>query len=202
MTSQSDDNGIVYILTNDAMPGYIKIGMTSDLKQRLSNLDNTSIPLPFQCYYAAKVSNPRRIENRLHEAFGDRRTRKNREFFQIDPYRVKCALEMVAIEEIIMDDDTPSDVDSETCTKRPRFKFSMVGISENTILTYAKNSSITCTVLNNSEVQYENKTWSLSGLTSELQFRETGKRIAKQGPAYWLYDGKTLDEIRTINEKN
>ena len=34
--------GIVYCLTNAAMPDYIKIGQTVDLEQRLRQLDNTS----------------------------------------------------------------------------------------------------------------------------------------------------------------
>ena len=47
---------IVYILTNESMPGYIKIGRTeTSVPQRMSELDKTSMPLPFQCYYAARV---------------------------------------------------------------------------------------------------------------------------------------------------
>lgn len=49
--------GIVYILTNAAMPGYIKIGLTqqNDVALRVKQLDNTSLPLPFECYYSARV---------------------------------------------------------------------------------------------------------------------------------------------------
>ncbi len=37
---------IIYVLTNPAFEGYVKIGKTKDLKQRLRSLDNTSMPLP------------------------------------------------------------------------------------------------------------------------------------------------------------
>ena len=46
---------IVYILTNQSMPDTIKIGITDDLESRMKQLDNTSTPLPFECYYAVEV---------------------------------------------------------------------------------------------------------------------------------------------------
>ena len=49
-------SGIVYILTNEAMEGLIKIGKTNtSVEQRIKELDNTSLPLPFQCFYAGEV---------------------------------------------------------------------------------------------------------------------------------------------------
>ena len=39
---------IVYILTNESMPGTVKIGITDNLQRRIKkDLDNTSTPLPF-----------------------------------------------------------------------------------------------------------------------------------------------------------
>ena len=60
---------IVYILTNPAFPDYIKIGRTTNLKQRLLSLDSTSLPLPFECYYAAKVDDSKKVEKLLHQSF-------------------------------------------------------------------------------------------------------------------------------------
>jgi hypothetical protein len=42
---------IVCTLTNESMPGYIKIGRTgTSVEQRMRELDKTSTPLPFQRY--------------------------------------------------------------------------------------------------------------------------------------------------------
>ncbi|WP_192815192.1 GIY-YIG nuclease family protein, partial [Treponema pedis] len=51
------ENGIVYILSNPAMPGIYKIGITSrnDIKHRLKELYTTSVPVPFECEYACRV---------------------------------------------------------------------------------------------------------------------------------------------------
>ena len=46
---------IVYILTNESMLDIIKIGITDNLSRRLRELDNTSTPLPFECFYAVEV---------------------------------------------------------------------------------------------------------------------------------------------------
>jgi hypothetical protein len=50
----------VYVLRNEAMPGYVKVGFTrGSLEDRIRELDTTGIPLPFECFYAARVSNCR-----------------------------------------------------------------------------------------------------------------------------------------------
>ena len=48
--------GIVYVLVNEAFDNFVKIGKTINLEQRLKQLDNTSVPLPFRCVYAIEVS--------------------------------------------------------------------------------------------------------------------------------------------------
>ena len=64
--------GIVYVLTNAAMPGLVKIGITeNNVEDRIRGLDNTSVPVPFECFYAAQVAEPAKVERALHEAFGN-----------------------------------------------------------------------------------------------------------------------------------
>ena len=86
---------IVYILTNEAMEGLVKIGRTTtSVEQRIKELDNTSVPLPFQCFYAGEVKDSAFVESHLHQAFSDKRVRGNREFFRIDPNQVKAAIQI------------------------------------------------------------------------------------------------------------
>ena len=46
----SDERGIVYLLSNPAMPNLIKIGFTSqnDIKMRMANLYSSGDPLPWK----------------------------------------------------------------------------------------------------------------------------------------------------------
>ena len=72
-------SGIIYVLTNPAMEGYVKVGRTNNLIRRIRELDNTSTPLPFECVFAVEVDNPEEVELLLHDAFADGRTRSTRE---------------------------------------------------------------------------------------------------------------------------
>ena len=76
---------IVYALTNAAMPGIVKIGMTDrdDVRRRMSDLYTTGVPLPFDCVVAREIDGREalEIENALHTAFGPNRVNSSREFF-------------------------------------------------------------------------------------------------------------------------
>ena len=68
---------------NEAMPGLIKIGCTNgELASRIRQLYSTGVPLPFELFYACEVSNCAVVEDKLHDAFGDHRVSKGREFFR------------------------------------------------------------------------------------------------------------------------
>lgn len=64
-----EETEIIYVLRNPAMPNYVKIGKTLNLQQRMKDLDNTSILVPFECIYAALVEKRRRWEKVLHDVF-------------------------------------------------------------------------------------------------------------------------------------
>ena len=84
---------VVYVLTNEAMPGLVKIGRTSvNVDQRIRELDTTSVALPFQCFYAAEVADAAKVERGLHRIFSDKRIRLNREFFRVDANQVREAI--------------------------------------------------------------------------------------------------------------
>ena len=84
----------VYILTNEAMPGLVKIGFTEgSVENRISNLSSaTGVPLPYECYYAAEVDDMKRVESLLHQLFSEHRINPKREFFRLDPEKVVLAL--------------------------------------------------------------------------------------------------------------
>ena len=90
---------IVYVLTNPAMPGLVKIGMTDrdDVQRRMSDLYTTGVPLPFECVAARAIKDREalEIEKALHTAFGPNRVNSSREFFEIDPEQVQVLLRVM-----------------------------------------------------------------------------------------------------------
>jgi hypothetical protein len=94
-------NGAIYILTNPAMPGIVKIGYTAvEVTTRMAELDRTPVPYPFSCFYAGYVENVQLQEQRIHTIFADRRCRPQREFFAVSPEQAKAAIELVAIRDV------------------------------------------------------------------------------------------------------
>ncbi len=90
---------IVYVLTNPAMPGIVKIGMTErdDVQRRMSELYSTGVPLPFECVIARQIEDieAARVENALHIAFDSNRINPSREFFQIETDQAEVLLQVM-----------------------------------------------------------------------------------------------------------
>lgn len=202
---------IIYILTNDSMPGFIKIGRTeTSVQQRMSELDKTSIPLPFQCYYAARVKDFAKVEKTLHTAFGDFRVRASREFFKMDPYKAKVIIELLAEEDVTPRDDAGIDPEAREALERvsrstPRFNFESVSILPGSILEYSSDSNITCVVQDASHVEFQGELISLSRAALMANAMRGGTARALQGPIYWLFEGETLSARRdrlTVEEDN
>ncbi|MBM6577874.1 GIY-YIG nuclease family protein [Microvirga sp. SRT01] len=81
-----ENGGIIYVLTNDAMPNIIKIGRTSGegVERRVAELSRaTGVPLPFKVAVARTVHDAKVVERALHIAFGPDRVNPAREFFAI-----------------------------------------------------------------------------------------------------------------------
>jgi len=193
---------IVYILTNQCMPETIKIGITDNLERRVRELDNTSVALPFECYYAVEVNDASKIEKKMHEGLDDKRIRQNREFFNISPEMAKSILEIAEVmggknvtpkKDIV---ETTQDQQAlETARKKKINYFGILGISKGTVLTFSKDKNITCEVSENGKVIFRGKETSLSGsaliVTNEMGY-DWGQ---VQGAGYWCYQGKTLRDL-------
>jgi len=193
---------IVYILTNQSMPETIKIGITDNLERRVRELDNTSVALPFECYYAVEVNDASKIEKKMHEGLDDKRVRQNREFFNISPEMAKSILEIAEVmggknvtpkKDIV---ETTQDQQAlETARKKKINYFGILGISKGTVLTFSKDKNITCEVSDNGKVIFRGNETSLSGsaliVTNEMGY-DWGQ---VQGAGYWCYQGKTLRDL-------
>jgi len=197
---------IVYILTNESMPDTIKVGITDNLDRRVRELDNTSTPLPFECYYAVEVENASAIEKKIHEGLDDKRVRQNREFFNATPEQAKAILEIAEVmggknvtpkEDIV---ETPQDKQALENARKKRSRidyFGILGIQKGTTLTFSKDENITCVVSDNGKIIFRDKETTLSGsallITNEMGY-DWGQ---VQGAGYWCYQGKTLRELVT-----
>lgn len=208
MVEQAGNTGIVYVLSNVAMPGYLKIGQTSgdssdDVVRRMGELYNhTGVPRPFDCEYAAVVGDYQKVEQTILYAFDHLRVNPRREFLEgIDPIRVRAILQLHAIKEVTPE-ATGIEYSEQSIQDKPpkaeRFTFQMVGIPVGATLEWADDSEKKCTVLDGrTRVEYEGGIYLLYPLSAHLKGWSNA-----QGSKYWLYEGETLQERRNRLESS
>ena len=211
MGCQMSKKDIVYVLTNEAMPGFVKIGVTTnDVEQRVKQLSSTELPIPFRVVHASKVNDAERIEKALHEAFADYRPNSDREFFyNLEPKRVIAVLKLVEEKDV-----TPTHEECDEDLKkmdgggklleaiknfkrekkqrpaRPDFNFHEMGIPVGAEL-QSKDGKATATVAGDNSVKYDGEIQSMHKLTDKLFPGRTNRRAIY----YWFYQGEHLIKI-------
>ena len=193
------NKGIVYVLTNPAMPGMVKIGKTGrQVEARLSDLYSTGVSLPFECEYAAKVDDMDRIEKAFHKAFGPNRVNPKREFFSIQPEQAIALLELMAVENLTpviqeeaekVDTEAKASIESFKRKKRsPRILTDYLPVG--TELKF-KDGDQVCKIVDGRHVEFEGEVKSLTRVTANILGLDRNLWPAP----YWLFQGKTLAQI-------
>ena len=192
--------GIVYVLTNPAMPGIVKIGKTSraTINTRLNELCSTGVPVPFECAFAGKVRDESKVEKAFHLAFGPYRINPKREFFQIEAEQAIALLELMVDEEVTPElqevagnvDEGSKEGSRKLKARRPVQNYLEMGISVGDELVFSQTGSI-CIVTSGRRIEYQGEDMSLTALTQQL----LGSNRPLQPSPYWTYKGKRLSDI-------
>ncbi len=207
MEISTENYGIVYVLSNPAMPYLVKIGMTTrnEIDSRMRELFSTGVPFPFECEYACKVlaCDCGKIEKALHIAFHPYRVNANREFFKILPEQAIAILKLLdrgsditsEVTAEINDDVTVSDkvaAQKFKQNRRPPLNFREMDIFVGSRLQFAKDEqNIEVEVYTDKKVLFNNQERSLTSVTQEL----LGLDYNVQPTPYWTYNGKSLSDI-------
>jgi hypothetical protein len=194
--------GIIYLLSNPAMPGIIKIGKTihEDVKIRMAQLYSTGVPVPFECLYAAKVANIDDVEKAFHIAFGPNRLNPRREFFEIESGQAIAILKLLELEnvsplveqEVNVVDPIEIEAGKAFAQKRPRLNFVEMGIPVGSELVFNNNGEI-ATVISERNVRFRNEDTSLTNATRQALGEGYAYNVAP-GP-YWRFNGRKLRDI-------
>lgn len=192
-------SGIVYLLTNPAMPGLVKIGKTTrdDPQLRMGDLYTTGVPLPFDCELAMEVDDETAVETAFHQAFEPDRINPRREFFKIDVSQAEALLRLMGKRDVTPEITQADDVDDEDKKasgtykkKRPMLNYKDMGIEPGSILEYTKGEE-QVTVVSERRVSYEGEETSLTAITGKLLDR--GYEV--QPTPFWRYEGRLLSDI-------
>ena len=214
-----DENkkGYLYILTNPSFKeDWVKIGKSSrPVDVRSKELDNTAVPLTFEVFCTLKTAMYNEVEKLVHKTIDrltDLRIRQNREFFNVPPMVALDILKDIAatlpdaeLDEVYLGNTKNKNKvdDLNECKKqRPRFKFSMVNIPIGSTLVFIP-TGVEVKVADDDKVEYQNRLYKLSPFVGT--FMPENKRNASgayQGPKYFSFNGKVLDDIRSDIENN
>ena len=220
--------GIVYILTNPSLDGWVKIGMSTrnNIDDRLAELNRpANIPLSYRAYATYEVERPQEVEKHIHnlfdiidenlharEALSSGRIRE-REFFRISPERAFAVFKVVS--QLRKDENCLKLIEpnaeqieeeqlAEQTVRRPSFKFSMIQMPVGTELKFVYDESCICKTLDaNNKIEYECSDYTLSGLARKLLIEKQGwsDDASVAGPRYFTYQGNTLADLRNIQER-
>jgi hypothetical protein len=195
-------HGIVYVLTNPAMPGLVKIGQTTnEIANRMNELNTTGVPLPFECPFACEVDDCKAVENALHKAFYPYRINPRREFFEIDPDQAIVILRLFTKKDVTPAvtaeiNKSVSAAEKEASEhykkRRPPLNFTEMGIpiGAKLVLAYDETSAeVHVSSARKVKTADSDEEKSLSQITREIL--ELDYNI--QPTRYWSYEGKSLN---------
>lgn len=216
-------NGLVYILTNPCLDGWVKIGMTerNDIEKRLQELNAPpNIPLSYRCYAVYEVENPLEVEKRIHsiidriddslharEQLNSGRIRE-REFFKISPETAYGVFKDIAV---LRNDVnklklyTPTIHQSqeqelaESRTKRCNNSFKLLGIAAGEVIAFLYDESITAKVLNEkNQIEFQGESYSVTALAGKILIEKYGwsENLNVNGWRFFTKDGITLSDLR------
>ena len=191
---------IVYVLTNPAMPGLVKIGKTTldDATDRILQLYTTGVPVPFKIEFACRASDELEVEKALHIAFGPQRINPKREFFRIEPEQAIAILKLLHSEDATDEvKEKNSQVDAESAqaaeslrARRPNLNFEEMGIPLGSVLQSFDDES-TATVIGPKKVKYRDQELTLTAATRLMLQLDYS---VQPGP-HWTFNGKRVSEI-------
>jgi len=207
---QSDGSGILYLLTNSAMPNMVKIGITTKTtEERMSQLYSTGVPLPFTCEAAIEVPNVTTVETLIQQMFSAQRVNPKREFFYLGVPQAKALFSLLEqlrpagetvkdvtndVQEIInknVDEKDRESVESFR-RRRPKMRFEDMNIKVGSRILFVKDATIEATVLDGNKVKFQDEEGeSLTSLTQRL----LSLSYPVQPSPFWTYEGKALSEI-------
>ena len=207
------NHGYIYILTNPSFENYIKIGYATNIEKRLEELNRSEcIPFAFRVYATYEIETTL-SDKKVHgiidqlnphlrsiETFNGKK--RVREFYAMTPEEAFSLLHAMAeihncTDKLKLVQPTAAEKKDEAVaeeiektTRGEFFSFKKCHIPKGAVLEYVKDSSITCTVVDDRKIEYHGEIMYMTTLAKML----TGKKTGIAGPIFFKYKGKNLQE--------
>ena len=219
--------GIVYILTNPCLDGWVKIGMTerNDIERRLKELNTpTNIPLSYRCYAVYEVDNPSEVEKNIHsiidridyslharEQLENGRIRE-REFFKISPETAYGIFKDISnlrgdFDSLKWDKPTCDEMKeleiAENKSKRANSSFKLLNIAVGEKIAFLYDDNIEAEVIDEkNHIKYDGDKYTVTGLASKILTEKYNwnEETRLNGWRFFVKDGIALSDLRDMIE--
>jgi hypothetical protein len=148
------------------------------------------------------------LERTLHFVFGEKRARRNREFFIIDPDLAKAIIELVADRRVDVSDvdqsiDQTERREIEQMRRRREVRtFTSLRVPIGATLAFTKDPEITCTVVKPRKVSFRGEEMSPSAAALQVVHEMGYDWLAVSGMDYWEYEGVKLSRIGAEDDED
>jgi len=186
--------GYIYIMTNPALKGMVKIGFATDVETRRKQLSTTALPYEYEVYAAYETSGnleDRKLHRMIDQLNPDLRVSSNREFFVMSPEDAFELLEAIATISGTKDKLKKIKIaeSKKQKVRKPSVNFSKCGIPIGAELVFIEDPTVVATVVSERKVQYNGEITSLSAISDHI------KGYSTPGPSYFTYQGRRVSDI-------
>ena len=199
----SKSTGYIYVITNKAMPGIVKIGYSKNVSKRVNSFYSSNVPFPFEVY-ATLEGVSESADKEIHKMLPvSLRVNDNREFFNITPeYAYDVLFQIAKVfgvtnrlrkwDEENMDLKKAAGItQASQIAKRPKIDFIQCGLKIGDPLVCDKDSSIVVYVADGRNVTYNGKKMSLAEV-----IRNTLPKYNNQAAtSMFMYNGEYIGDI-------
>ncbi|MCR5196189.1 MAG: GIY-YIG nuclease family protein [Pseudobutyrivibrio sp.] len=188
------DKGYIYIMTNPALKGMVKIGYAKDVELRRKQLSTTALPYEYEVYATYETSGSledKKLHKLIDNLNAELRISKNREFYILtaeDAYELLEAIAIISGTKKKLKKVKLSESKKQK-TKRPCVNFSKCGIPIGAELVFIDDPSVVAIVESDRKVKYNGEITSLSAISKNL------RGYSVSGPACFTYNGKLVCDI-------
>lgn len=159
----SAQEGTVFVLTNDAMPGFVRFDYTTndDLAARIERINRGELPVPFRLNFAAVVPDCALVNRNIRFLFAEYCEEPGSNFFKIAPDMFRAVIELAANSTVELSDKELGIAPSKRA-KMDQIKayhdaiwFEALNTQAGTKLRFSKNAALKCTAIGNGMVEFD-----------------------------------------------
>ena len=187
-------NGYIYIMTNPALNGMVKIGYATNVEARRQQLSTTALPYEYEIYATYETSGnleDKKLHKLIDNLNPDLRVTKHREFFVMEPEDAYELLEAIATISGTKDKLKKVKIDAakKQNIRKPPVNFDKCGIPVGAELVFVEDPAVVAIVASERKVFYNNELTSLSAIS------DSKKGYSTSGPSFFTYNGKLVADI-------